>query len=102
MPETTVAGLAARLEALERENRRLRRWAALALASLAALAGVGAARETTPRIVEARQFVVRDDAGRIRARLGIASPEGAARLTLQDADGRVTADVGGTTLYPLR
>jgi hypothetical protein len=86
-----------RLEALERENRRLRRYSAYAFVGLAILLGLIVAlvwvsgRQGAPGTVAdqvaARQFVLRDKSGAIRGGWGIAE-DGAVRLVLQDAAGR--------------
>lgn len=84
------AGIGRRIDALERENARLkRRWRLLlgsvALSSLAALNLFLHESQKTPstEIVEASQFVVRDADGFVRAVLG-ANADGSAGLTLQD------------------
>lgn len=58
-----------RLERLERQNRRLERAGALALACVGALVLMAQARQ--PRTLEAEQFVIRDQQGRVRAEMGL-------------------------------
>jgi hypothetical protein len=99
MGEHTLVELESRITALEVEARRLRRWAALMVATIAGLGALGATTRATT--LEARQFVVRDAAGRIRALLGI-NDLGDSRLRLHDADGNVTADLGGTATHAIR
>ena len=90
------AAVARRLQAAERENERLRRRMGLLLAAsgVAALAAVaalvvalGAAPGLSGGTVEARELVLRDAAGEVRARLGTTA-DGAARMVLVDRDGR--------------
>ena len=86
-----------RLEALERDNRRLRRYSATAFVGLAVLLGLIVAlvwlsgRQGAPGTVAdqvaARQFVLRDKAGAIRGGWGLGD-DGAVRLVLQDPAGR--------------
>ncbi len=87
--------VARRLEAIERENRRLRRLTGILLAGLAILLGLTAsllvvyAREATATadVIQAQRFVLRDQDGLIRAILGV-QPDGSTRFALQDRDGR--------------
>src|SRR5690606_41369765 len=87
--------VARRLEAIERENRRLRRLTGILLAGLAILLGLTAsllvvyARQAsaTADVVQAQRFVLRDQDGLIRAILGV-QPDGSTRFALQDRDGR--------------
>jgi hypothetical protein len=90
------ARVARRLGQAERENERLRRRMGLVLAAagLAVVASaaslvltVGGTPSVSARSVETRELVLRDDAGRVRARLGTTA-EGVARLALVDRDGR--------------
>jgi hypothetical protein len=86
-----------RLEALERDNRRLRRYSATAFVGLAVLLGLIVAlvwlsgRQGAPGTVAdqvaARQFVLRDKTGAIRGGWGLGD-DGAVRLVLQDPAGR--------------
>ena len=85
-----------RLEALERENRRLRRYSTFAFVGLAVLLGLIVAivwtsgRQGAPGTVAdqvtARRFVLRDQTGAIRGAWGLGE-DGAVRLLLQDAAG---------------
>jgi hypothetical protein len=86
-----------RLEALERENRRLRRYSTYAFMGLAILLGLIVAlvwisgRQGAPGTVAdqvaARQFILRDKTGAIRGAWGMGD-DGAVRLALQDQAGR--------------
>jgi len=86
-----------RLESLERDNRRLRRYSATAFVGLAVLLGLivalvwlsgrQGAPGTVAEQVAARQFVLRDKTGAIRGAWGLGD-DGAVRLVLQDPAGR--------------
>jgi hypothetical protein len=86
-----------RLEALERENRRLGRYSSYAFMGLAVLLGLivalvwvsgrQGAPGTVAEEVAARQFVLRDKTGAIRGAWGVGE-DGAVRLALQDPKGR--------------
>jgi len=86
-----------RLEALERENRRLRRYSSYAFMGLAVLLGLIVAlvwvsgRQGAPGTVAeelaARRFILRDAAGAIRGAWGIGD-DSAVRLVLQDSAAR--------------
>jgi hypothetical protein len=86
-----------RLEAVERENRRLRRHSASAFVGLAVLLGLIVAlvwlsgRQGAPGTVAdqvaAREFILRDKTGAIRGAWGLGD-DGAVRLVLQDPAGR--------------
>jgi hypothetical protein len=86
-----------RLDRLERENRRLRRLFVVGLGALAVvpLGAPVAARALAPptSLIEAQRFVVRDEAGTVRATLGL--EDGGARLVLRDGDGSITVELGG-------
>ena len=81
-----------RLEQLERDNRRLRRYTTLMLVVVAMVLGLGTALlwysvrsglPGSPQSVSARQFVLRDSQGRVRGAWGL-DDSGAVRLTLSD------------------
>ena len=69
MSSQSLDDLAARLKALEREHRRLKGLLGIAALSLGAVA----ATDAPPKTVEALEFVLKDDAGHVRARLGLSS-----------------------------
>jgi hypothetical protein len=85
-----------RLDHLERDNRRLRRYTGVMLLVVAMVLGLGAALiyysvrsglPGSPQTVAARQFVLRDPKGTVRGAWGL-SEDGAVRFVLSDADGR--------------
>lgn len=85
-----------RLEQLERDNRRLRRYTTTMLVVTAMVLGLGAALiwysvrsglPGSPLTVSARQFLLRDRTGTIRGAWGLGE-DGAVRLVLSDAGGR--------------
>jgi hypothetical protein len=88
--------IAHRLDQLERDNRRLRRYATSMLLVVAMVLGLGAALiwysvrsglPGSPDTVSARQFVLRDGDGNVRGAWGLGEDE-AVRLVLSDATGR--------------
>jgi hypothetical protein len=85
-----------RLEQLERDNRRLRRYTTITLVVTAMVLGLGAALiwysvrsglPGSPLTVSARQFLLRDSRGTIRGAWGLGE-DGAVRLVLSDDGGR--------------
>lgn len=91
-----------RLEKVETENRRLKRWGLAFLSLIAAVVVMGQARPS--RTLEAEQFVLKDPRARVRATLTILGD--APQLNLYDKTGMVRAGlmVGangapGLTLY---
>ena len=90
------AAIVHRLDALERDNRRLRRYGVTMLVVLATFLGVGASLlyfsgayglPGSPQMVAARQFLLRDARGMIRGTWGTAE-DGSVRLALSDDRGR--------------
>jgi hypothetical protein len=90
------AAIGHRLDALERDNRRLRRYGVTMLVVLAGFLGVGAALlyfsgayglPGSPQMVAARQFLLRDASGNIRGTWGTGE-DGSVRLALSDDQGR--------------
>jgi hypothetical protein len=91
------AGTLHRLDALETDNRKLRRLSLALIGIVAVLTGLAVALMvvsaryglpgTTADIVAARQFVLRDASGAQRGLWGT-DDKGALRLTLQDAAGQ--------------
>jgi hypothetical protein len=67
--DATVQALAERVTNLEAQNRRFRKALMAALVVASAIAVMGQAR--TSRVVEANEFVLRDNSGAVRARLSI-------------------------------
>jgi hypothetical protein len=88
------AVLGRRVDELEIENIRLRRFVRLlAVAALVAVVlSVGTTlfvqtqRGSVAEVVQARQFVLRDAAGNVRAVIG-STPEGGSRFSMQDRSG---------------
>ena len=76
-----IQAVAERLERVERENRRLKRWGAVALIGIAAVVLTGQAKAS--RVVQAEKFVVQDAEGKVRAELGT-FPDGKMALVLFD------------------
>jgi hypothetical protein len=62
--------IAARLERLEKQNRRMKQLGAMVLLVVGSVFLMGQAAPT-PRIVEANEFIVKDTNGRVRGRFGI-------------------------------
>jgi hypothetical protein len=90
------AAIVHRMDALERDNRRLRRYGIMMLVVLAVFLGVGASLlyfsgayglPGSPQMVAARQFLLRDSRGTIRGTWGTAE-DGSVRLALSDDRGR--------------
>lgn len=86
-----------RLEAMEREMRRVRRLGGFVIVALAVLLGVAGAiiamaergrlLDRSSDLVESKRFVLRDESGRIRG-LWEATNTGAAQLIFSDSAGR--------------
>jgi len=91
--------LAARVEKLERENRRLKRLAGCGAAVACAVLAMGQAAPE-PKTIEAARFVVVDDAGRERMVLGM--DESGPALVIHSSQGReaVRLDVPSVTDKP--
>ena len=91
--------LAARVEKLECENRRLKRLAGCGAAIACAVLAMGQAAPE-PKTIEAARFVVVDDAGRERMVLGM--DESGPALVIRSSQGResVRLDVPSVTDKP--
>lgn len=93
-PVSEARDLMQRLEALERTNReiegRLRKWRRVGLGMLgfALTAGLAGAAAQKAMTIEAREFVLRDDTGAMRAALSI-RPDGTPGFGLFDRSGQV-------------
>jgi hypothetical protein len=74
-----------RFAKLEKQNRRLKRLGAAALVAAASLALLGQA--PAKRTVEANEFILRDGAGKVRARLAMHEKLGTPQLLLFDDKG---------------
>ena len=83
-----------KLGELQRSNRQLRLMIGALVLTGGALMTMAQAGSGVSESLEARQFVLRDSSGRVRAALG-SSPGGAVGLNLDDASGRtvITLDV---------
>jgi hypothetical protein len=83
-----------KLNELHRSNRRLRLMIGALVLAGAALITMAEANPSVSESLEARQFVLRDADGKIRAALG-STPDGDVGLNLDDAEGRtvITLDV---------
>ena len=82
----------ARMEALERDNRRLQRYGMLMLVGMAVLVALSVvlvytSRSVTPE-VSAQSFVLRDAGGAVRGIWGVAQEDSSLRFVLQDRTGR--------------
>jgi len=90
------AALGHRLDELERDNRRLKRYTTTMLFIIALVLGLGAALvfysgkaglPGSPQTVSAQQYILRDSKGTIRGGWGI-TDDGTVRIALSDAHGR--------------
>ena len=90
------AALGHRLDELERDNRRLKRYTTTMLVVIALVLGLGAALvfysgkvglPGSPLTVSAQQFVLRDSKGTIRGAWGV-TDDGSVRIALSDGHGR--------------
>lgn len=96
MPETALHD---RVEALERQNRRLK-LGFLAAAGLATVFGLlGQVRASREGVIEAQRFVVKDSEGRERAVLGL-DPDGSGHLTFLRPDGSKGNSFSDRTAVP--
>ncbi len=92
--ESGLDTLRQRLDRLERESRRLKVTGAALLLALAVVGSMGQVLpKAVPKVVEAEQFVVREQNGNLRASLGVAGV--ASALTLFDQNGKLYATLGG-------
>jgi len=71
---------------MERENRRLKLAVGALVTGLVAIAVLGASGPHGP-VIEAEQFIVKDDAGRLRIALGARHQSGLPGLVFYDKDG---------------
>jgi len=86
MNQPDVESIVQRMDQLERDNRRLKRFGGAGLAVLALLFLVGAG-VPGQRSIEAESFIVKDGAGKVRAVLGTAEPYNAPGLVMYDQEG---------------
>ncbi len=95
--ESLVRSVMRRLDATERENRRIKRLSIASLLAVGILLGLAVAMVylsaqrgmpgSVSDVVESRQYLLRDSEGRIRGVWGTAE-DGTVRLVLRDANGR--------------
>jgi hypothetical protein len=83
-PESSVEALANRVAKLESQNRRLKKTGIVALLFAAAVIVMGQAN--TDHTIDARGFVLKDEASNVRATLFV-DADGVTRFTLRDAKG---------------
>ncbi|MFQ5930764.1 MAG: hypothetical protein ACE5MK_13810 [Acidobacteriota bacterium] len=92
MNKSTMDILARRLNRLERENLWLKRLATFVFFGVVALILLGQAKPLDgAKVVEAERFILRDNSGRVRARLGVFNEKLA--LAFHDEDGTVRASL---------
>ncbi len=91
--ETSTDAILERLEKLERENRRLRRMGLAAVVAVALIGILGAARPA-PKTLRARELVLTDPAGNVRAKFSAQNPQFPS-LTFFDAHGRARLTLRG-------
>ncbi len=95
MYEPTMETLAQRLDRVERQNRRLKRWGALALAVIATVMLMGQATGSKiAKVVEAEKFVLRNNSGTIRAMLSVRENHSLANLAFFDEAGSIRIALG--------
>lgn len=92
MRESSLDGLHARLERLERQVASWRRLGIAALAGLGLFGAVAATITTNPDEVKTRRLVIADGEGRARAVITVDEKD-RTRLSLTDRDGATTADL---------
>ena len=90
-PESTLEALSNRVAKLEAQNRRLKK-AGIALV-IAATSIIAMGQAPVKRIVTADEFILKDSAGIVRAKLGFAGVSNEPTLTLIDANGRERANL---------
>jgi len=92
--EAALEEIRGRLISLERQNRRLRQIGVAALVLAASLVLMGQA--SPKKTIEANEFILRDNSGKVRANLSLKEKESIAQLVLFDNEGtrRATLDSG--------
>jgi hypothetical protein len=90
--DPTVQALAERVAKLETQNRRFRKFGIAALVVASAVSVMGQAR--TSRVLEANEFVVKDNSGTVRARLSVDTTN-RPTLTFYDEKNHISASLGG-------
>jgi hypothetical protein len=97
-----VEDIQARLSQLERQNHRLVRCGVALLVAFGSFVAMG--QMPSRKSIEANEFILRDDSGKVRARLSMIVPDGAAtgfppvaQLILSDEKGKNRVAVSGGT-----
>jgi hypothetical protein len=95
MAETpNLNSLYARLEKLERQNRRMRRIGIAVFVLVVAVVTLGQTHSSSPTVIEANEFRLTDAAGKVRGELSANSDS--ATFKLSDAQGHPTAMLSST------
>lgn len=85
MTQQTLETLTQRLGTIERAQRRLK-LAGLAMAAVLALGGLIGATVPDGQVIEARTFILKDRAGKVRAVLGVVGESGSPSLVFYDRE----------------
>jgi hypothetical protein len=85
-----VKSLCIRVERLEKQNRRMKRTGVVAILSAVVLLVSGQAKVDNKKTIEANEFVLKDENGAVRAKLGMGFV-----FPLKDAPGLVLYNEGG-------
>ena len=89
MTEDAMSTLAKRLDRLEGENRWLRRMTLMLFLGAAAMTLMGQTPQyRLPRVLEAEEFVLRDNRGQVRATFGTAQRPSATVLQIHNENGK--------------
>jgi hypothetical protein len=95
-PTEDIQALRKRLDQLEHDHKRLRRFGLLAFLGLVVTLLMGqSGRNVVPEVIEAQRFVVKDATGKSVAALGT-DRDGAPLLVLMNSDGRLAATLDVT------
>lgn len=86
------AEIASRLERLERENQRLKRFGGAAVVILVSLAAIYATQPIA-QVIRAHAFEVMDNSGKVRVKLSVL-PDGDSAIDIRDARGTERAWMG--------
>ena len=91
--ENQTSDIGARLEKLERENRKMKKAGIVVAVFGAALIAMGQSQSQAAKVVEAHEFRLKDSSGAVRGKL-FTNDEGQTLLELQNAVGTATASIG--------
>ncbi len=87
-----IDNTAQRLNRLERDNLRLKQLAVLVLLGVAAILFMGQSKpQGSAKVVEAERFILRDESGKVRARLEVVKEK--VGLDIHDEDGTIRASL---------